>query len=204
MTKTMTKNRIQPSNQWVALNKVLYLYKLMGVLLGFLCFSLTVFSFYLSTNPPVVVLQKGEERRFYSSEKKEIHLSEKDIARFIEEYIRLRYTWSDSNPISALQNISPLTTKGLLQKMRDQIRKDFGKEESNKKIEQTVSNIKPIVTKNQALASFDRIVRVNNIPLIAPTRLSFRIIRNNPTVWNPMGLYVDGITIHETAHEVSK
>lgn len=194
----MIKNNLSPLDQWTSLNKVLNLYKIIGIVLGIICFSLTILSFYLATNPPIVVVHDGDQKKFYYPKKKEIEISESDIAAFIVEYVNLRYTWKDLDPTVILRNISPVTTKGLLRKIEKKIRKESGKKKSNKKIEQTIANIRPLVTQNQSSASFDRIVRVDGIPLMASTQVSFRIVRGSPTAWNPIGLYVDGITMHET------
>ena len=193
----MTKNHIGPLDQWVSLNRILHLYKIIGVTLGVTCLVLTVLSFYLATNPPVVVVDDGRQRVFHYSEKRGVELSEIDIAAFITNYVKLRYAWEELDPVVILQNISPLTTKGLLKRIKRQIKRESGKRKSSKKIKQTVANIKPTVTPSQSLASFDRIVRIDNIPLLAPAQVSFRIVRGVSTKWNPMGLYVDGITMHE-------
>lgn len=205
----MKNNKVTPLDQWISLNRILVLYKGMGVILGAICFSLTILSFYLATYPPVVVIQDGDQRRFYYPEKKRVHLSEDNVADFIVKYVNLRYTWENFDSEVILQNISPLTTKGLLRKIEKEIRKEsrskkygkYGKKSTGKThkiIKQTVANINPMVTQDQSSVSFDRIIRVDGIPLIAPTYMSFRIVKGRSTVWNPMGLYVDGITIHES------
>ena len=66
----MTKEKINPLDQWLALNKILHFYKGMGVILALICVLLTALSFYLATTPPVVVIQDGEKKKFYSSKRK--------------------------------------------------------------------------------------------------------------------------------------
>ena len=53
------------------------------------------------------------------------------------------------------------------------------------------------VTKESTIAIFDVVLRVDDIPLIVPTQVALQLVKGVPTEWNPMGLYVNNITIHE-------
>ena len=148
----------------------------------------------------------ARRRSFILLKEKNVEISKIDIEKFIIKYVELRYTWDGFDPRIILKNISPVTTKELLHKIEKKIQMDIKKQNKSKGktknknqiIEQTVTNINPLVSKKQSLASFDRIIRINDLSLISPAQVSFRIVRGKPNVWNPIGLYVDGMTMHET------
>ena len=58
-------------------------------------------------------------------------------------------------------------------------------------------NIQPTVTEEKAQVTFDRIIRVEGVPVLAPMELEFELIKGKATRWNPQGLYINGITQKE-------
>ena len=188
---------LEPPNQWVALNKILYVYKAIGVTLGVICLSLSLLSIYLATKPPVVVIQRDQKRTFHYPTKRGVEISQEDVSSFISDYIQLRYTWEELDSEVILKNISPLTTRGFQRKVKARLDKESGGKGLNKKISQQVTYIQPVVTEKEASVSFDRIIRIEGTPLIAPAQATFQIIKGRATAWNPMGLYVNGVIINE-------
>ena len=193
---TMIKpNNISPIDQWLALNKILKTYKFIGALLGFLSFSLLILVSYLVTLPPIVVVEKAKESqsRFYYGERQITPLTEKDIADFLKDFVRLRYSWRSEKQNLVLKDIAPFMTKGLLRKTRVAFQKNITGKKPKDSIEQVAVNIKPLITEQKAQVFFDRIVRVNDVPMVAPLELEFHLIKGSPNRWNPRGLYVNGI-----------
>lgn len=193
----MSENNCSPLNQWVALNRILRVYQNIGFMLGAICLTLGLLSIYLATKPPVVVVQDEQQRAFYYPSKEKVEISGDDISKFIYKYIQLRYTWPELSAEAIVRNISPLVTQEFVGEVEKRLKRKIGKKKSRKQISQTVSGIRTEVTPKESFASFDRIIRVDGIPLISPVQLSFKIVRGRANPWNPMGLYVDGITIHE-------
>ena len=56
-----------------------------------------------------------------------VEISKEDVSNFISDYIHLRYTWSEMSADLILKNISPMTTRGFLNKTKDQIEKESEK-----------------------------------------------------------------------------
>ncbi len=184
-------------SQWLSLNRVLFLYKVVGLSLLGLCLLLSIFLFILATRDPVVITLT-EESRFYHGGRSPISLTEQDIAHFVKKYINLRYEWASLELEVIARNISPLITKGFYKKSYTeilQVRKNLGDQSSS--ASQTVSGVQTNITKDSAVATFDRILRVSGVPLVVPTQVSFRLVKEVSTKWNPMGLYVHSISVHE-------
>ena len=178
-----------PMDQWRSLNVVLKMYKVIGLLLGILAVLLSAVILYLVNRPPVVVVWKDNEKHFLYPETRKADIDKKDIHRFVFEYIHLRYSGQPSK--ETLGNIEPLVTDPFLKREHSQLRK-------NGEPLQSVSNLKVSVTKKSTIATFDRILRVKGIPFVVPTKATFRIVKDSPTRWNPIGLYVDGVILKET------
>ncbi|MDH5582147.1 MAG: hypothetical protein OEY33_09610, partial [Bdellovibrionales bacterium] len=102
-----------------------------------------------------------------------------------------RYSWENINPSILVRNLSPISTNGFLKKLRAELKKE--KEGSFK---QTITNLEIVLTEKESFAKFDKIFKINNIPLIVPTEISLKVIQGERSKWNPMGLYVDGIVEH--------
>ena len=197
-------NTISPLDQWLALNRVLKAYKIIGILLGASSIALVALAFFLATSPPIVVVKKHGSQGFgfYYGERRKVPITEPALLDFLKEFVRLRYTWKERNPDLILKNIAPLTTEGLLSKISHNLKKDIKTnkgvlKEAPETIEQVAVNIQPKINEKKAEVSFDRIIRVGGVPIVAPMELEFHLIKGRPTRWNPKGLYVNGITQKE-------
>ena len=189
-------NNISPIDQWLALNKILKAYKFIAALLGFLSCGLLGLVLYLTSLPPVVVVEKAEENQshfYYYGKRQNMALTEQDISAFLKDFVRLRYTWSSEKQSLVLKNIAPFITKGLLRKTRAAFQKNIAGKKLKDPIEQVAVNIKPLITEQKAQVFFDRLIRVNGVPMVAPMELEFHLIKGSRSHWNPRGLYVSGI-----------
>jgi len=192
MKKILSQSKsITPIDNWININKVLKLYKIttMGLLLTTILLTSLIFN--LINEDPTVVLINKEDKNFYGGRKRKIKLEEKDLKTFIEDYVHARYSWENINPSILVRNLSPISTNGFLKKLRAELKKE--KEGSFK---QTITNLEIVLTEKESFAKFDKIFKINNIPLIVPTEISLKVIQGERSKWNPMGLYVDGIVEH--------
>ena len=101
--------------------------------------------------------------------------------------------WSEFNATVIVKNIHPFATDGLREKLKNYFTKKLQKEFKGKRVTQDIANLKVIVSKKHVIASFDKVLRVNNIPLVVPTELSFELIKGDVTNWNllcPIGKHV--------------
>ena len=184
-------------NQWANMNHVLLIYKMTTVVGMGLCLLLLGLCFYLNDKTPLVIKEECDDFTYFMGSRKEIALTEKNIQRFISNYVNLRYKWKELNPVVIANSISPMVTDGFKRKTQKELEGMRNKGFKDKKLVQSLSNIEVRVTKSRTVAIFDRILRVNGIPLLIPTQISFFLVRGEKSFWNQMGLFVDGITIHE-------
>ncbi len=159
-------------------------------MLGILCLK-------LSYKKPIVVIESGDHSTFYQGTQKDIELSENNIKNFVEKFIVLYSNWDDFKPEAVVKNMEPFLTEGLKEYLSSNLKNRKEKEFLGKKIQQNVSGISVQINKDSIVAIYDVVLRVDNIPLVVPTQLSLQIVKGTQTEWNPMGLYVNNITIHE-------
>ena len=164
-----------------------------------LALVLTFIALYFAHQNPVVITIDGEKTNYYMGGRRPIAISEYDIKIFIKGFIYSFNRWDQFSEDLLNKNVAPLITAGLKKKLSKLLKNGLAKSFKGKRVQQDVANIKIAVTKDHVVASFDKIMRVDNIPLILPTELSFQLIKGESTRWNELGLYVNGITEHKGA-----
>ena len=184
-------------NQWANMNHALLIYKMITMAVMGFCLLLAALCFYLNDKTPLVIKEGCDDFIYFMGSRKEIALNEKNLQRFVSNYVNLRYKWKELNPVVIANSISPMVTDGFKRKTKKELEGMRNKGFKDKKLVQSISNIEVRVTKTRTVAIFDRILRVNGIPLLVPTQISFSLVRGEKSFWNQMGLFVDGITIHE-------
>lgn len=196
----MTKNKIlSPIDQWLGVNREIKLYKL-GIVFLIVVVLMQILASLLSQNKaPIIVNVQGNNREYLIGKRDLKAPTQEDVRAFLKTFIELRYQLSNNNLPVTLKNIAPFSTEGYLTALKSEMDKDL---ESNKgqikNFEQYVSKIEVIVNEKEALAKFDKIVRLNGIPLIVPTEASFQIVKDTSSKWNPYGILVNGIVEHES------
>lgn len=169
--------------------------------------GLTVF--FVKANP-IVVTDSCGEKIFHEGKREQIKITDEDVKAFIVTWISLRYTWKEYDPDKISKSIAPLSTDGLQEKLNAVLGRQkaqnsappgsspaSSQDQRTQKIEESVTNIEVTLTEHDALASFDRIVRINGIPVILPSQVSLQIVQGAATRWNRLGLYVNGIIERE-------
>ena len=184
-------------NQWTTLNRILFIYKAAGATLAVLCLFLGILAIVLANRSPIVAVATENDYLFFQSRRSKLDLNEANIKRFIERYVKLYYEWEVLEPEKIAQNIGPLVTDGFRAKAYELLKLRRDKEFVGKTLRQNVSGISIQVTKEDTIAVFDVVMRVEGIPLIVPTQLAFQLVKGNQTEWNPLGLYINGATMHE-------
>lgn len=185
------------ANQWTTLNRFLFLYKAVGAAVAGLCLILGVLCIFLANRSPVVILASENDFFYFQGRHNQVDLNEGDIKRFVEKFVTRYYNWSELAPELIIKNIGPLATDGFKENTFANLKQRKEKEFVGKKIQQSVAGILVQVTKESTIASFDVILRIEGIPLIVPTQASFQLVKGAQTEWNPMGLYVNSLTMHE-------
>lgn len=192
----MQKNSINETlNNWLKINRSIARLSIASLIQGIANIVLLIFAIMLYSKSPIVVLTDGKDARFYQSQKAEIKISEGVIKRHIEKFIYQRYKWDKLDVKKISKSLSYLTTKGFNKRVQLELKKL--RAELKGHLSQDITDIKVIVTDKDTVASFDRVLRVNGVPLLIPTQMSFKIVKGDRHSLNPSGLEINGITIHE-------
>ncbi|MBY0385366.1 hypothetical protein K2X05_09425 [bacterium] len=184
-------------SQWISLNRVLMFYRYMSAVFIFLALGAWVMMAWSLLRDPFVVVLNHKERIWVESEKKDVPIEREEIVEIIKRFIEKRYQWKKLNLDELLHHIQPITTSGLLEKIKDDVALFIKTDFSKKKFEQAVTNIEVKVSDSSITASFDRVIRVDGLPLVAPLQLSLELIRGSRTRFNPIGLYINGLIEHQ-------
>jgi hypothetical protein len=172
-------------------------YRYMSAVFVFLALGAWAMMAWSLLRDPFVVVLNHKERIWVESEKKDVPIEHEEVVEIIKRFIEKRYQWKKLNLDEVLHHIQPITTSGLLEKIKDDLLLFIKNDLSKKKFEQAVANIDVKISDNAVIASFDRVIRVDGLPLVAPLQLSLELIRGNRTRFNPIGLYINGIIEHQ-------
>jgi hypothetical protein len=183
----------------VLLNRTLLIYKFVAAGVIILAVLMALFVLYRSGADPVVVVERCGVKNFFEGKRDAVKITDTDVKEFAEEWIKLRYTWSDFDPDKIAKRVEPISTEGFKQKLIELLTKKGaqGKDQKAQKLEEIAANIRITLTDKEVLAIFDRIVRINGIPIVVPSEVSLQVIQGSVSNWNPLGLYVNGVVEHE-------
>lgn len=186
-------NNLSPRTQWLALNRMANTYKTISfVLAGCLLFSLCILAYTTTLAPIVITKENGNTERF-QSKRESVELQNEEIENFVKGFIKYHYEWKKMIDSSRLQKIKPFVTDDFYHLLSKKIEKLKNVDD----VSQYVGNIKVSVSEKAILAQFDKIVRLKGLPLVSVTQISLQIIKDSPSKWNPLGLYVNGLIEHE-------
>ena len=184
--------------QWIAINNNQHTMKIICISLLGLTFLLCALSFSLHDKTPIVVLDVNGEHYYHVGSKKSVVVQKGNIKRFINRYIEFRYEWGGKLDIEKIsKNISPLVTEGFRKKVTQKLKNLENKELKGKSIDQGHTKPKVEISNTSTIASFDRVLRINGVSLPISTQVLFHLVRGKVTEWNKLGLYINGVTIHE-------
>lgn len=147
---------------------------------------------------PLVVERDNLYYRPLAAERSDIKPTKESVAELVTDFIKVRYEWDSFQPQVIVKKLEPYTTEAF----RDKLLEEFGKKDAQNKpgesIEQSVSRIKPDISEKAVMASFDRVLRINGVPVVVPTEVSLLLSEGPKTFFNPMGLYINGLIEHES------
>ena len=165
---------------------------------------------YLIQLDPIVILERDEEKLSYHGEKREIVITDKEIKKAVEKFIRKRYEWENFDIPGMIESLSPLITSGLKEKIVSDL---TSQKESYKSISQYVGKIKMTVDESgNVVGIFDRVLRITGklkdgmkmtnipekIPLLAEGQVMVKVVKGAITEANPLGIYINSIINYET------
>jgi len=159
---------------------------------------------------PTIVISEGEKNILsFSGERKEIVVTEKEIKKIAEDFIKRRYQWDEYSQSEILANLTPLLTSGLKEKIADELKKQ---RESFKTVSQYVGKVQITVdAEGNVVGVFDKILRITGnlkndstnleaiqkIPLLSESQILLKVVRGSVTLENPLGIYVNSVVNYE-------
>ena len=159
---------------------------------------------------PLVILEKDAEKLSFQANRKETSITEKEIKKLVENFIRRRYEWDKFSIENMMANLSPILSRGLKGKIVD----DLTKEEKASKYQafsQYVGRINiSIDDGHNIVGTFDKILRIHNristssgdlpiekIPLLSEAQVMVKVVKGSVTEENPLGLYINAVINYE-------
>ena len=146
---------------------------------------------------PLVVERENLFYRPLSAERVDIKPTNESVAELVTEFIKVRYEWDSFQPQVIVKKLEPYTTESLREKLLEEFGKKGFQNKPGESIEQSVSRIRPDISEKAVLATFDRILRINGVPVVVPTEVSLLLSEGPKTFFNPMGLYINGLIEHD-------
>ena len=195
MGTTTEENR--PVNQWAEMNRLLFIYKIASAGNSILCALLVILCFVLSSRDPIVAIAASDDYLLVNGKRTSLELNEANIRRFIERFVKGYYVWKTLNPEEITRQIEPIATEGFREKIFTSLKERKEKVFPGKKVSQDIAGLQVEVTEENTTATFDVVLRVDGLPLIVPTQIRFQLVKAPATDWNPIGLFVNGATVHE-------
>jgi hypothetical protein len=186
------------SNIWAVQENLIHFYKMVAIGSAGLSLFILIFTIMAYFRDPIVVVRTGGTQEFYATARSDVTVDKKDVDNFIKEYLKALYVWDAFDPDTLGSEIRPYSEEGLVPKVLATQTLKFGKIR-DKKISQDISFVKVSVLEDRVTCAFLRILKVEGIPLVVPTQLTFALIQGSRTTANPMGIYVSGISESENA-----
>ncbi len=157
---------------------------------------------------PLVILESDGEKLSFKSSHKEVTITENEIKKLVEKFIRRRYEWDKFSIDAMIANLSPIMSGGLKSKIAD----DLAKEEKASKysaFSQYVGKINITIDEQKNIVgTFDKILRIHNklsgdlgiekIPLLSEAQVMVKVITGMVTDENPLGLYINAVVNYES------
>jgi hypothetical protein len=175
-------------------------------------FSIIVLGFsivYLIMAPTVVIMDSDRKMHSFIGERREVVVTENEIKKMAEDFIRRRFEWDLYTPSEIIANLSPIVTAGLKDKLNEDVKKQS---ESFKSVSQYVGKIQVTVDpEGNVIGVFDKILRITGnlkndssgpeaiqkIPLLSEAQVLLRIVRGSVTPENPLGIYINSVVSYE-------
>ena len=164
---------------------------------------------YMILAPTIVISESDKQILSFSGERKEIVVTEKEIKKVAEDFIKRRFEWDEYSQVEIMANLTPLLTYGLKEKIADELKKQ---KDSFKSISQYVGKVQITVDADgNVVGVFDKILRITGnlkndstnlealqkIPLLSESQILMKVVRGSVTLENPLGIYINSVVNYE-------
>lgn len=184
---------------WTAQEKVIHLYRWLALGLGAVALSLAVVLLVSHFQSPIVVVEKGHEVDFYPTERQTVPLEKLQVEDFTKKFLASLYVWPEFLSSKIERAIQPFCDDGLSEKVLGTQSQRYLKELQGKHLAQSIAFVEVSVLPDRVVAKFDRILKIEGLPVVIPTEVTLSLIQGDQTAFNPMGIYVSQIKESENA-----
>ncbi|MBX2994081.1 MAG: hypothetical protein KF681_04650 [Bdellovibrionaceae bacterium] len=192
-----SKNTIP--NIWTAQENLIHFYRLLSAGLGGLAVILLVVAVAFGFRDPIVVVKSDDAQEFFVSRRAPVSIEKKDVENITRRFLDALYVWPEFNGQALAKEIAPYAEEALVGKIVETQALKYGKDFKGKKLAQELSFVKVDVLEDRVICTFDRILKIEGIPLVIPTEVTLSMLRGSSTRENPMGVFVSGILENEGA-----
>ena len=113
---------------------------------------------YMMLVPTIIISESEKQILSFSGERKEIVVTEKEIKKVAEDFIKRRFEWDEYSQGEIMANLDPLLTSGLKEKIADELKKQH---DSFKSVSQYVGKVQITVdAEGNVVGVFDKILRI--------------------------------------------
>lgn len=197
MNKTKVENSVP--NIWTAQENLIHFYRMVAVGLAALAAVLLVLSIVISFRDPIVVIRSSDNQEFHPSSRAPVSIERKDVENITRRFLSVLYVWSEFNAQTLAKDLVPYVEDALVAKVVEAQAQKFGKDFKGKKLAQEITFVSVDVQEDRVVCTFDRILKIEGIPLVIPTEVTLSMLRGSSTKENPMGVFVSGIMENEGA-----
>ena len=186
-------------NIWEAQENTIHLYKIISLSLGVVLVGALGFiglSYFIN---PIVIVQSGSHLEYYPSVRKPVEIGKAEIESFVKEFLRAFYVWSDYKADRLKKEIIPYIEEELSNKLMEAQNQKYERDLKGRKLSQAITFVEIEVLNDKVIARFDRILKIEGVPLVVPTEISLNVIKGTATRLNPLGVYISGVTENEGA-----
>jgi hypothetical protein len=192
-----SKNTIP--NIWAAQENLIHFYRVLSAGLGGLAIVLLAVAVAFGFRDPIVVVKSKGEQEFFVSRRAPVSIEKKDVENIARRFLDALYVWPEFNGQALAKEIVPYAEEALVRKIIETQALKYGRDFKGKKLAQEISFVKVEVLEDRVVCSFDRILKIEGIPLVIPTEVTLSMLRGSSTRENPMGVFVSGILENEGA-----
>ena len=186
-------------NIWTAQENLIHFHRMLSAGLGGLIVILLILTVVIVFRDPIVVVKSEVEQEFYSSARAPISIEKKDIENVTRRFLDALYVWPEFNGQALAKEIVPYMEDSLVGKVIETQTQKYGKDFKGKKLAQEIAFVKVEILEDRVVCTFDRILKIEGIPLVIPTEVTLSMLRGSGTRINPLGVVVSGILEHEGA-----
>lgn len=184
-------------NIWEAQENTIHLYKLISLTLGAILLSAVGFIGISYFKNPIVILQSDSKIEYYPTIRKPIEVGKAEVEAFTKRFLSALYVWPDYKADRIQKEVDPFVEEELLVKLIEVQNQKYTKDLKDKKLSQAITFVEVDVLNDKVVARFDRVLKLEGVPLVVPTEISLSMIKGPATSLNPMGIYITGVIENE-------